>query len=158
MKMGPMGQIMSMIPGFGQDLIPKGAEQASQERMKHFMTMMDSMTDQELDAQDIKIFQEDGRLERIAQGSGRSMQEVAVLISEHKRMGQLWGKMKGLKMPGKGGGMSSLNNRQNLQQMSKMLPPGMLNQMGGVGALQSLMKQLEGGKLPPGFPGMGGMM
>ena len=41
MKMGPMGQIMSMLPGFGGDMFPKGAEQASQDKIKHFMTIMD---------------------------------------------------------------------------------------------------------------------
>ena len=41
MKMGPMSQVMSMIPGLGGDIIPKGADEASHERMKHFMTVMD---------------------------------------------------------------------------------------------------------------------
>ena len=38
--------------------------------------------------------------------------------------------------------LSSL--QQNLAQMSKMLPPHMLKMMGGPGALQTLMKQMEG--------------
>ena len=41
--------------------------------------------------------------------------------------------------------MSALNRNMNLQQMSKMLPPQVLNQMGGMGALQGLLKQMENG-------------
>lgn len=32
----------------------------------------------------------------------------------------------------------------NIAQMSKMLPPHMLKMMGGPGAIQNLMKQMEG--------------
>jgi len=158
MKMGPMGQIMQMIPGMNQmGGIPQGAEQAGQQKMKGFMTIMDSMTDEELDATNVKIF-DDGRVRRIAQGSGRHLREVSMLLDEYKRMGQMWGKMGKLKMPGKGGA-SAINQRNNLQQMTKMLPPQLLNQMGGVGALQQLMKQMESGGLPGGFPkGFPGMM
>jgi signal recognition particle subunit SRP54 len=37
---------MSMIPGFNQELMPKGREKESQAKVKKFMTMMDSMTDE----------------------------------------------------------------------------------------------------------------
>ena len=45
-KMGPMSQIMGMLPGFGTDFLTKGGEQESMARLKRLMTMMDSMTDQ----------------------------------------------------------------------------------------------------------------
>ena len=147
MKMGPMSGLMSMIPGMA-NVMPKGAEQAGQDKMKHFMTIMDSMTDKELDSKTVKIFQEEGRTKRIAMGSGRPHREVLILLQEYARMGQMWGKMKGLKLPGKGGSLSAMSNKQNLAQMSKMLPPQLLNQMGGVGALQNLMKQIEQGGMP----------
>lgn len=35
-----------MIPGFSQELMPKGREKESQAKIKKFMTMMDSMTDE----------------------------------------------------------------------------------------------------------------
>ena len=41
-----------------------------------------------------------------------------------------------------------------IAQMSKMMPPQMLQQMGGPGALQGLLKQMESGGIP-GFGGMG---
>uniref|UniRef100_A0A8C4H7F9 Signal recognition particle 54 kDa protein n=1 Tax=Dicentrarchus labrax TaxID=13489 RepID=A0A8C4H7F9_DICLA len=46
MKMGPFGQIMGMIPGFGTDFMSKGNEQESMARLKKLMTIMDSMNDQ----------------------------------------------------------------------------------------------------------------
>lgn len=35
-----------MIPGFSQELMPKGPEKESQAKFKKFMTMMDSMTNE----------------------------------------------------------------------------------------------------------------
>ena len=52
MKMGPMSQIMGMIPGFSQDFMTKGCEQESQGKLKRLMTIMDSMNDRELDDSD----------------------------------------------------------------------------------------------------------
>jgi len=52
MKMGPFSQIMNMIPGFSQDFMTKGGEQESMARIKRMMTMMDSMSDNELDNRD----------------------------------------------------------------------------------------------------------
>lgn len=45
MKMGPFGQIMSMIPGFGTEFMSKSGEQESQARLKKMMCIMDSMND-----------------------------------------------------------------------------------------------------------------
>merc|ERR1719460_2901936 len=72
---------------------------------------MDSMTDKELDSKTVKIFQEEGRTKRIAMGSGRPHREVLILLQEYA-MGQMWGKMKGLKLPGKGGSLSAMSNKQ----------------------------------------------
>ncbi|KAJ7530591.1 hypothetical protein O6H91_14G009300 [Diphasiastrum complanatum] len=44
LSMGPLSQVMSMIPGFSAELMPKGREKESQTKIKKFMTMMDSMT------------------------------------------------------------------------------------------------------------------
>ena len=45
MKMGPLSQVMSMIPQMSQ-MIPQGREHESQARLQMFLTVMDSMTDQ----------------------------------------------------------------------------------------------------------------
>ena len=41
MKMGPIGQVMGMIPGFNQDFLSKGSEQDSMAKLKMLMTIMD---------------------------------------------------------------------------------------------------------------------
>lgn len=35
-----------MLPGFSQELMPKGREKESQAKIKRYMTMMDSMTNE----------------------------------------------------------------------------------------------------------------
>ncbi|KAF3795349.1 Signal recognition particle protein 2 [Nymphaea thermarum] len=140
LKMGPIGQVFSMIPGFSAELMPKGREKESQARIKRFMTMMDSMTNEELDSTNPKLMNE-SRMLRIARGSGRNIREVMDMLEEYKRLAKIWSKMKGLKIPKKGD-MSALSRNMNAQQMSKVLPPQMLKQIGGMGGLQSLMKQM----------------
>ncbi|KAF5957138.1 hypothetical protein HYC85_004363 [Camellia sinensis] len=46
LKMGPIGQVFSMLPGFSAELMPKGREKESQAKIKRYMTMMDSMTNE----------------------------------------------------------------------------------------------------------------
>lgn len=140
LKMGPIGQVFSMLPGFSAELMPKGHEKESQAKIKRYMTMMDSMTNAELDSTNPKMFNESRAL-RIARGSGRSVREVVEMLEEYKRLAKVWGQMKGLKIPKKGE-MSALSRNMNVQHMSKVLPPQMLKQIGGMGGLQSLMKQM----------------
>ncbi|CAK9876426.1 unnamed protein product [Sphagnum jensenii] len=45
-NMGPLSQVMSMVPGFSQELMPKGCENKSHTKVKKFITMMDSMTNE----------------------------------------------------------------------------------------------------------------
>lgn len=39
-------QVFSMLPGFSAELMPKGREKESQAKIKRYMTMMDSMTNE----------------------------------------------------------------------------------------------------------------
>merc|ERR1719478_515408 len=49
-KMGPMSQVLSMIPGLSNSpLMQKGMEKEGVKRIKKFMVIMDSMNDDELD-------------------------------------------------------------------------------------------------------------
>jgi len=146
LKMGPMSQVMSLIPGFSNAIMPQGREKESQAKIKRMMTLMDSMTDEELDSTNPKILQDPSRIDRIARGAGRRREDMLELLEEYKRLAKLFqGAMKGMKLPKnlKGADMGKHMNSKNIQQMSRMLPPQMLKQMGGVGALQNLMKQME---------------
>jgi signal recognition particle subunit SRP54 len=142
-NMGPISSLMSMMPGMA-DMIPKGSEVEGTKRMKSMMVLMDSMTDAELDAPNVKIFNAK-RLARIARGSGRSPQEICTLLEEYKRLAKMMGKMKGIKMPsGKPGRGNPNAMAQSMQQMAGALPPQMLKMMGGQAGLANMMKQMEG--------------
>ncbi|KAJ4918447.1 hypothetical protein JOQ06_000757 [Pogonophryne albipinna] len=99
MKMGPFGQIMGMIPGFGTDFMSKGNEQESMSRLKKLMTIMDSMNDQELDSKDgAKLFSKTpNRIQRVARGSGVSMRDVQELLTQYTKFAQMVKKMGGIK-------------------------------------------------------------
>jgi signal recognition particle subunit SRP54 len=153
LNMGPLSQVMSMIPGFSQELMPKGREKESSTKIKKFMTMMDSMTDEELDSTNPKLMTE-SRIYRVARGSGRSVREVHEMLEEFKRLAKIWSKMKGLKIPKKGD-MSAMSRNMNAQHMSKVLPPQMLKQIGGIGGLQTLMKQMNSKEFSGMFGGDG---
>lgn len=106
-------------------------------------------------------------MERIGKGAGRRPEDVVELLEEYKRLSKMMGKMKGLKVPKKGGYGQQQAINQNLQQMAGAIPPQMLKQIGGMGGLQNMLKQLEGqdlgqmqqmmgkmmkgGKMPPGM-------
>ncbi|KAK9805289.1 hypothetical protein WJX72_011358 [[Myrmecia] bisecta] len=152
-KMGPVSSMMAMIPGMSNSpLFGQGNEKQSQARIKKFMTMMDSMTDKELDSNNPKLLMEPSRMERIARGAGRSRMDVWELLEEYKRLRQLivgnkgaGGLMKHMPKNTKGN-MNPHNMQMNIAQMSRMLPPAVLKQMGGAGALQGLLKQMDGMK------------
>jgi signal recognition particle subunit SRP54 len=151
MKMGPFSQIMSMIPGFSQDFMTKGSEQESMARIKKLMTMMDSMSDNELDHREgAKLFSKDNsRIIRVARGSGVTEREVKELISQYTKFAAVVKKMGGIKGLFKSGDVTKNVNPTQMaklnQQMAKMIDPRMLQQMGGMNGLQSMMRQLQSG-------------
>mmetsp|Transcript_58297 Transcript_58297/g.153370 ORF Transcript_58297/g.153370 Transcript_58297/m.153370 type:complete len:234 (-) Transcript_58297:645-1346(-) len=118
MKMGPLGKVMSMIPGMSA-MMTKGREHESQARFKKFMTIMDSMTDDELDTENTSKMMGDSRILRIARGSGSHPQQVWELLEEFKRFQKMVAKMKHLKI-GKNGEMPQMS--RNPQQVPP-LPP-----------------------------------
>ncbi|KAI3413711.1 Signal recognition particle [Globodera pallida] len=145
------GHIMSMIPGFGTDFLSKGNEQESMSRLKKLMTIMDSMADNELDhpkANDM-FNKEPTRITRVAKGSGTSPQDVKDLLSQYKKFADMVKKMGSMKGLFKGGEMNprNVNSTQMAklnQQMAKIMDPRVLQQMGGLGGLQNMMKQMQG--------------
>ncbi|GJQ88056.1 SRP54 [Trypoxylus dichotomus] len=151
MKMGPFSQIMGMIPGFSQDFMSKGSEQESVARLKRLMTIMDSMSDNELDSRDgAKLFsKQNGRIVRVAQGAGVTEREVKDLITQYTKFAAVVKKMGGIKGLFKGGDMAKNVNQVQMaklnQQMAKMMDPRILHQMGGMSGLQNMMRQLQNG-------------
>ena len=134
MKMGPLDKVMQMIPGFSNMQLPEGMDASG--KLKNFINIMDSMTDEELDSPTpIKLLTQT-RLERISRGSGRPMIEVKLLLEQFK-MFESFGKLRPT------AGKNGMPDMRTLQKMSSMLPPGVLNQMGGTGGLRAMMQQMS---------------
>eukprot|EP00400_MALV-I_sp_L67-5_P000021 gene22-396_t len=161
-KLGPMGRVMDMIPGMNQLNLPPGAEREGMDRLKNFMTVMDSLTEDELDCK-VKLEASDSRVIRVARGAGTSPIEIYLLLQQHKQFEKMIGKM------GKSG-LMSMNDPQGMQQMmrnpkqmmnklSQCVDPNMLKAMGGSGNLMNMVKEMEGamGGKGGGMPGMEGM-
>lgn len=88
-----------MIPGFSQDFLTKGGEQESMARLKKLMTIMDSMSDGELDHQDgAKLLtKQPTRVTRIARGAGVTEREVKELAAQYTKFAAVVKKMGGIK-------------------------------------------------------------
>tara|TARA_B100001741_G_C16521927_1_gene585161 strand:- start:126 stop:1439 length:1314 start_codon:yes stop_codon:yes gene_type:complete len=90
-KMGPLDQLMKLIPGAKRMKIPAG--NMDPKRFKHVEAIILSMTPQE--RQDPKILN-GSRRARIAKGSGRSVAEVNRLLKQFKQMQKLMKQMRGM--------------------------------------------------------------
>ncbi|KAM1164583.1 hypothetical protein ACFX13_024710 [Malus domestica] len=133
LNVGTPSQLGSMLPAeCTSRLFPAGIsdDRESQKQMKQFLVMMDSLTAQELDSPNLKI--SELRIKRIAQGSGHQVRQVEELIKACKAASKNFSKRKAL--------LRSLNSgdmRELTRNMSSN--PQLLNQIGGMGGLRSLM-------------------
>ena len=102
-KMGNVKDLMGMIPGMGKAM--KGVE-IEDDAFKHIEAIVSSMTNEERSNPSIL---NGSRRQRVARGSGRSVNEVNQLIKQFNDMGKLMKMMQGggmknmMKMMGKGG-------------------------------------------------------
>lgn len=94
-KLGPLQQILAMIPGMGQ--IARNDELISEKDLKRIEAIIFSMTKEERRNPEII---KGRRKERIAKGSGTQVQDVTALVSQFKQMQRVMKKMSG---GGKGG-------------------------------------------------------
>src|SRR6056297_1329865 len=117
-NMGPLDQVMDMIPGMGgglMDELPDDAMDVTQDRMRDFERIMDSMTEEELENPRV-VGQ--SRTERIARGSGTDEETVQQLLEQHSMMEQTISQFQGMgdgdmqrmmkKMGGEGGGLGDM--------------------------------------------------
>merc|ERR1719359_1309114 len=110
------------------------------------MTIMDSMTDDELDCKKNALLLEDiSRILRVARGSGTHPMAVAELLQEHKRFEKMVGKMGKAGLMKETGDMANLNRnpKQVMQKLQSCVDPQMLAQMGGAENMFKLMKSME---------------
>jgi signal recognition particle subunit SRP54 len=106
-KMGPIGQLVGMIPGAGQ-MAGAAQEAADSGQMKRIEAIIDSMTpDERRRPEIIKA----SRRRRIALGSGTSTAEVNRLLKQFVEMQKMMKMLSGGKMPRLGGGLGALLGR-----------------------------------------------
>ena len=160
MKMGPLTNIASMIPGLSNIMSQVGEEETSK-KIKNMIYIMDSMTTKELES-DGRIFtKEPERIIRVAKGSGCSAVEIEMVLQQHRMMGSMaknamaQGGAPG--MPGAAGGNPMAGNPQMARMMQQaQLNPNFMQQamsmMGGGGAGGA------GGAGAGGMPNMSSMM
>ncbi|MFB6070644.1 MAG: signal recognition particle protein Srp54 [Halanaeroarchaeum sp.] len=121
-RMGPLGQVMDMIPGMGgniMDQLPDDAMDVTQDRMRTFEVVMDSMTEEELE-NPRSIGQ--SRIERIARGSGTTEDDVRDLLEQYRMMSRAIKQFQGM-------------GDSDMQRMMKQMQGqgGDLGDMGGMG-------------------------
>ena len=81
-RMGPLKQILQMIPGLGYSL-PDDVVRLSEQRLKKFRVIMNSMTEEELEHPEIINY---SRIKRIARGSGTTVKDVKELLEQYNQM------------------------------------------------------------------------
>jgi signal recognition particle subunit SRP54 len=121
-KMGPLDQVLDMIPGLGgglMDQLPDDAMDVTKNRMRDFEVVMDSMTEEELEHPRTVG---KSRIERIARGSGKSEETIRELLQQHKMMERTIKQFQGM-----GDG--------DMQRMMKKLQNEGGGGMGGMGGL-----------------------
>ncbi|HTW55661.1 MAG TPA: signal recognition particle protein Srp54 [Thermoplasmata archaeon] len=80
-QMGPMSKIVSMLPTFGGAKLDDQKLDQTQQRLRRFRAILDSMTPGELD--DAALIKSD-RIHRIARGSGAKPPEVRALLKQYE--------------------------------------------------------------------------
>ena len=140
MKLGPLGKVMSMIPGVS-GMLPEGLEQQGVQRLKKFIVIMDSLRSAELDSQ--KPISDEKRIIQIAKGSGSRLVEVLEMMEEHKRFQKMIERMGKSGLMGKGAADLGRNPSQMMKKLQQSIDPQMLSQMGGTQNLMGMMKEFE---------------
>lgn len=112
-KMGPLQKVMSLIPGMSK-LEDKMDYEATQEKLKKYRYIMDSMTNEEKDNPAIV---KASRVQRIAVGSGTSVHDVRELLKQYatskKAIKGVMGNRKMRKQLMRQMGMSDLSELEN---------------------------------------------
>lgn len=139
MQMGNIGQLASMIPGLNSNMLTKDKEQEATRKMQHMMSALDSMRKEELDCE---VELTESRLKRVARGSGVHIEEVKFMLTQHKTME---------KMVKNVGSLSNLGNMEQmkrnpqaaLKNIQKNMSPEMMQQMGGMGNIMNMARQMQ---------------
>jgi signal recognition particle subunit SRP54 len=124
-KMGPLGKVVEMIPGFGQLKMPKEALAVQEGKLKKWKYILNSCTKEELEEPEETI--DASRIDRIAKGAGVSATDVRELLKQYKQSKKMVKSMKGL------GG-----NPAQMEKMMKRMGGG--KGMAGMGGKRMMMR------------------
>jgi len=127
-KMGPLTQILEMIPGIGQALRQQDV-QVRDDEFKHIEAMIRSMTVEERRHPEIL---KPSRRRRIAAGSGTSMTDVNNLLNQFKQMQKMMSQIGGMAGGGKRRGMRGLLGGAN--PLAGMNEADLQSMMAGAGS------------------------
>ena len=100
-KLGPLENVMQMIPGLGQAMRQQKVE-VKEDDLRHIEAIIRSMTRMERQRPEVI---DSSRRRRIARGSGTTVQDVNALLNQFKQMQKMMKMLTGgggLKMKGKG--------------------------------------------------------
>ena len=159
-KMGPISKVMQMMPGIPPEMAKMVDENGGGDKLKKMVVIIDSMNQKELDS-DPKLFtNEPSRIYRVARGSGATVVEIQQLLQQYKMFKDMMKNMpKGMLSGKQQRGQPNPNQIAKMQQgIQKMLPPGMLEQMGGMSGLMDMARKMSGGEGGGGIPDMQKMM
>jgi signal recognition particle subunit SRP54 len=133
--MGPLGELMEKFPLFGE--LPEGF-QFDDQALTKIVAMVHSMTASERQRPDSIT---EGRVKRIARGSGRTEKEVRDLLKQYNAMRAV------MKQVGSAPGLlSRLPGVKQLMQLRKLQGKGMEDVLGEDAAA---VEALQGGLVPP---------
>ncbi|HTN52354.1 MAG TPA: signal recognition particle protein, partial [Anaeromyxobacter sp.] len=135
-KMGPLGELMEKFPLFGE--LPENF-QFDDTALTRIVAMVDSMTQAERQRPDLIA---DGRVKRIARGSGRTEKEVKDLLKQYNAMRGV------MKQIGSAPGLlARLPGVKQLMQLRKLQGKGMDDVLGEDAA--AVERALQGGLVDP---------
>ena len=134
--MGGLGGLMSMLPGIGKMKNQLAAANIDENVIKRQIAIIDSMTPKERRYPDIL---KASRKKRIAAGSGTTPEAINKLLKMHRGMADMMKMMGGAK-------------RGTLAGLAKAM--GMGSGMPSPEQLAEMAKNMPGGQLPPGMPGL----
>ena len=91
-KMGSLGKIMEMIPGFSQLQLPKEALEVQEDKLEKWKHAMNSMKKEELEDPEIL---NSSRIDRISKGSAVPSSEIRGLVKQYRQGKKMIKAMKG---------------------------------------------------------------
>jgi signal recognition particle subunit SRP54 len=99
-KMGPVDKLLQFVPGMGAGRRARELSRITEERLKKYKVIMDSMTEKELKNPEII---NKSRIRRIAIGSGTSEKDVVELLNHYRMMKEVLEDIQSGRIPRIGG-------------------------------------------------------